>query len=99
MGRARKRGWVVVHPQRAVVGRDRDVVLTPMPVGWPDLLLFNPKTPGPRLIAMELKSEIGQPTPEQLKWLQLFIDCGIPAVIVRPSDLREGRVVAILEGR
>src|SRR5579864_2616474 len=33
--------------------------------GWPDLVLLRP----PRLILAELKSDTGQPTPEQSDWI------------------------------
>jgi len=75
-------------------------VVTPMAEGWPDLFLCNPSMPaGRRAIAMELKREDGEVSEKQWFWLRLLNACGVPAVVIRPSDLREGRVNAILEGR
>jgi hypothetical protein len=69
-----------------------------MAPGWPDLMLFKAGMPSP-VVAMELKRERGEVSEDQTFWLELMNDCGLPAVVVRPSDLREGRVTAILEGR
>jgi hypothetical protein len=97
--RAKRRGWTVAHVGRGYVGGDGGRFVTPMSAGWPDLVLFNPKSRGPKVIAMELKREQGVVADLQYDWLALFNECGVPAVIVKPSDLREGRVDAILEGR
>jgi hypothetical protein len=96
--RAKRRGWVVAHVGRGYVGGDGGRFVTPMSAGWPDLVLFKPGMPHP-VLAMELKREQGVVADLQWDWLALFNECGIPAVIVKPSDLREGRVDAILEGR
>jgi hypothetical protein len=102
-GRAKTRGWVVAHAGKGWVG-DQETgtgqFVTPMMPGWPDLFLMNPKMPeGRRAIAMELKREDGEVDEKQWVVLRLLNACGIPAVVIRPSDLREGRVNAILEGR
>lgn len=96
--RARKHGWRVAHAGRGWVGGDEDspgVVVTPMAKGWPDLTCAKS---GHRLIFIELKREQGEVEPEQWEWLQLLNETGARAVIVRPSDLREGRVEAIFRG-
>jgi hypothetical protein len=101
--RARPRGGKIAHAGQGWVGdaqTGEGQFVTPMMKGWPDLFLMNPKMPaGRRAIAMELKREQGEVEEEQWEVLRLLIACGIPAVVVRPSDLREGRVNAILEGR
>ncbi len=101
VGRAKRRGWVVAHAGRGWVG-DQETgegqFVTPMAPGWPDLMLFNPKAVYP-VVAMELKREDGEVSEEQERWLALMNACGVPAVVVRPSDLREGRVNAILSGK
>lgn len=101
MERARRRGWKVAHAGKGWVGDEEGgQFITPMLPGWPDLFLLNPKAPyGRQAIAMELKREQGEVSEEQLAMLVLMNACGIPAIVVRPSDLREGRVNAILEGR
>jgi len=98
MGRAKRRGWKVAHVGKGFVGGEGGQFVTPMSPGWPDLVLFKRDMPAPA-IAMELKAELGELTDDQVYWLGLLNDCGIPAVVIRPSDLREGRVNAILEGR
>lgn len=97
--RAKRRGWEVVHIGKAVPAYDASgapVWVTSAPEGWPDLVLFKPTASRP-VIAMELKRQIGEPTEAQLKWLALLNDCGIPAMVVKPSNLREGHVNAILD--
>ena len=100
--RARRRGWTVAHAGKGWVG-DQETgagqFVTPMMKGWPDLFFLNPNAKGHKAFAAELKREDGEVEPEQLKVLALLNACGIPAVVLRPSDLREGRVNAILEGR
>lgn len=92
--RAKKYGWRYAHAGRGIIEREdgSTTVTTPMSAGWPDLFLLRP----PRVLVIELKRELGEIRPEQLEWLQDFNACGIPAVIIRPSDLREGRVNVIL---
>jgi len=64
-----------------------------MSPGWPDLTLAKE---GHHLIFMELKKELGVVDDDQLFWLRLLNYCGARAIVVRPSDLREGRVTTIL---
>ena len=100
-GHAQRRGWDVVHIGKAVPAYDeagKPVWITSAPEGWPDLMLFKAGAPHP-VIAMELKRQDNHPTPAQLRWLALLNSCGIPAIVVRPSDLREGKVQAILGAR
>ena len=97
VGRARHRGWTVAHVGRGWVGGSEEEGgrwVTQMSPGWPDLTLAKP---GHNLIFMELKKEQGETSEEQWKWLRLLNQCGARAIIVRPSDLREGRVNAILK--
>lgn len=94
--RAKRRGWKVAHAGKGFVGGTEEgggQFITPMSPGWPDLTLAKA---GHRLIFMELKKEKGVVSDEQVDWLQLLNDCGARAIIVRPSDLRSGRVTAIL---
>lgn len=94
VGRAKRRGWAVAHAGKGWVGGEEGQFVTPMAPGWPDLTLAKA---GSRLIFMELKREQGEVSEEQLFWLRLLNECGARAIIVRPSDLREGRVRAILD--
>lgn len=96
-GRAKRRGWAVAHAGKGFVGDNTEgggQFVTPMAPGWPDLTLARA---GSRLIFMELKAERGEVSEEQWFWLKLLNLCGARAIVVRPSDLREGRVTAILD--
>jgi hypothetical protein len=67
---------------------------TAMAEGWPDHFLMREKDR--RVLVVELKKQKEDPDPAQMRRLWLFNLCGIPAVVVRPSDLRLGNVDAIL---
>lgn len=94
-GRARRRGWKTAHAGKLwLPGKDGDGQwITPMSAGWPDLTLAKA---GHRLIFMELKKELGAVDDDQWTWLRLLNETGNYAIIVRPSDLRTGRVTTIL---
>lgn len=96
IGRAQRKGFKVAHAGKGWVG-DREIgegqFVTPMSPGWPDLTLAKV---GHHMIFMELKREDGVVSPEQVEWLDLLNRTGNFAIVVRPSDLREGRVNAIL---
>jgi len=96
VGRAKRRGWKVAHAGKGFVGgseAEGGQFVTPMAPGWPDLTLAKE---GHRLIFIELKREKGEVSDDQWFWLRLLNQCGARAIIVRPSDVREGRVNAIL---
>lgn len=95
--RARGRGWKVAHAGKGWVGSAEDGTgsfITPMAPGWPDLTLARE---GYKLLFMELKTERGELSEDQVFWLALLNRCGARAIVVRPSDLREGRVTLILD--
>jgi hypothetical protein len=94
--RAKRRGWKVAHAGRAFVGdaEGQGQFVTPMSPGWPDLTLAKA---GNRLLFIELKRQKGEVDEKQVEWLQLLNMTGNPAIIVRPRDLREGRVNVILD--
>lgn len=101
MGRAKSRGWRVMHVGKAVPAYDADgnpIWITSADPGWPDLFLLHAKRK-PFRLAIELKREDGEVSDEQIEYIHLMNACGIPAIVVRPSDLREGRVNAILSGK
>jgi len=64
------------------------------PAGFPDSVLVN--TEQQRTIFAELKSEAGQPSPEQYEWLVALTEAGNETYLWRPSDFDE--VAAILRG-
>lgn len=90
--RAKKYGWLHAHAGRLQTPDGR--WLTQMAEGWPDWTFVKP---GHQIIFMELKRETGEPEPEQVEWLQAMNLSGACAIVVRPSDLREGRVDQILK--
>lgn len=96
VGRAKRRGWKVAHAGKGWVGDQESGTgqfVTPMSPGWPDLTLAKE---GHSLIFFELKREQGEVDDNQWFWLRLLNRTGNFAVIIRPSDLREGRVTTIL---
>jgi hypothetical protein len=97
--RAKRRGWTVAHVGKGYVGGEGGQFVTQVTPGWPDLILFNPQGKPHKVIAMELKREKGILEDNQVTWLSLFNACGIPGIVVRPSNLRLGHVEAILDGK
>lgn len=100
--RARKRGWTVAHAGKAWVGDHETGVghwVTPMLKGWPDLFLMNPAARTYKVFFIECKDQRSEPDEDQVKVMQMLIACGINGAVIKPNDLREGRVNAILEGR
>lgn len=59
----------------------------PIGVGWPDLFALRPRDR--RLVALELKRELEDPTPEQMSVLGQLEACGVGVRVIRPSDLRD----------
>lgn len=96
VGRAKRRGWKVAHAGRGWVGdheTGKGQFITPMAPGWPDLTLAKE---GHHLIFLELKRELGEVDDDQWFWLRLLGTTGNMVGIIRPSDLRTGKVTAIL---
>lgn len=81
-------GWRHLHVRRSI-GKGRKWVTTTNVIGWPDLLCWNEKQQ--RVIAVELKSESGEPTPEQIEVLGQLARSGIETYVWRPSDLERAR--------
>lgn len=78
-------GWRTAHFRAGMTQSGRWV--TPVAgdgVGWPDLFLARPRDG--RLLAVELKSARGRPTPEQLDWLDTLRRCGVETHLWRPDD-------------
>lgn len=92
VARAKKRGWDVKHVGKGLTGADGVWVSTAK--GFPDLFMLHGEQR--RVLAIELKREQGEYEPGQLEYLRLLNQCGIPAVTIRPSQLRDGTVNAIL---
>ena len=80
--------WQFVHFRPAQTTRGwRTPVQGPLGKGWPDLVMFR----GLRSLAIELKSEAGKVTPEQLEVLHVLDEAGF-AQLVGPGWYQRGRV-------
>ena len=76
-------GWAVQYFRKSAVegkdGRWRGLG----GAGWPDVIAVK----GPRMLALEVKSEAGRPTPEQRVWIAALNGVpGIEAMVVKPRD-------------
>lgn len=96
VARAKTRGWVVKHVGKGIAAFDATgaPIFVSTAKNFPDLFMLHEEWR--RVMAIECKKEDADFEPGQLEYLQLLNTCGIPAVVVRPSDLRLGRVNAIL---
>lgn len=77
-------GYRHLHVRRTL-GRGRKWTTSTNLAGWPDLLAWRPG----RCVAIELKSESGQATPEQVEVLASLREAGIESRVVRPSGWDE----------
>ena len=57
--------------------------------GFPDLILSHPSGD---LVIVELKSEIGRTTNDQVRWLNSFAAAGIETHVWRPAQLKDGSI-------
>jgi len=97
--RAKRRGWDVKHVGKGIAAFDSlgNPIYVSTAKSFPDLFMLHEVRQ--TVLAIELKREEGEFERGQLEYLQLLNTCGIPAVVIRPSDLRRGIVNAILDGR
>jgi len=97
--RAKRRGWDVKHVGKGIAAFDAqgNPIYVSTAKSFPDLFMLHERRQ--TALAVELKREEGTFEPGQLEYLQLLNICGIPAIVIRPSDLRRGVVNAILDGR
>lgn len=77
-------GWCFFHPWRS----DHSTA------GYPDCHCLR----GDRQVVIELKREGKDPMPAQRNWLEAFGDAGAEVYVLRPSDLLDGTIEAILRG-
>lgn len=70
---AKQNGWIVHHHFDSRRSEP----------GWPDLVLIRDG----KLLIRELKTEIGEESPEQIVWLAALRSCGVDAETWRPSQL------------
>lgn len=85
--------WQHLHVRRSI-GKGRSWQTTTNIVGFPDLLLWHPQH---GFAALELKSETGKATDEQVAVLASLAAAGARTMIARPSDI--DAVTALLQGR
>lgn len=99
IARAKRKGWNVKHVGKGIAAFDAEgnPIFVSTAKSFPDLFMLHERRGA--VLAIECKKEAGTFEEGQLEYLQLLNRCGIPAVVCRPSDLRLGRVNAILEGR
>lgn len=80
---AELRGWEYVHFRPARTADSwRTAVQGSLGKGWPDLVLAR----GSEVLAVELKSDRGKPTPEQERVLSVLSEAGIRCAVWRPAD-------------
>jgi len=96
MARAKSRGWDVKHVGKGIAAFDAAgaPIFVSTAKSFPDLFLLHERQRRP--LAIELKRMNGTFEPGQVEYLQLLNTCGIPAVVIRPVDLRDGTLNAIL---
>lgn len=74
--------WRVAHFRPALTKHGWRTPVSADGKGFPDLVLVRD-----RVIAAELKTRTGIPSPDQHAWLDAFTDAGIETHIWRPADL------------
>lgn len=83
-------GWRWFHVRRS------DRALVQGFQGWPDIFAVHPTR---RIqIAMELKAEDGQASPDQLGWIAALRAAGLDCLVIRPGDY-DRMLRVILDGR
>ncbi|WP_461634486.1 VRR-NUC domain-containing protein [Glutamicibacter soli] len=65
--------------------------------GFPDLVMVNARTR--RTLFIELKTQKGRISPEQVTWIDALRVSGQTAMVWRPSDWVSGRILNVLSGR
>lgn len=88
-------GWHFLHVRRSIGRRDGKQAwqTTTNIAGWPDIFAWHPRH---GFAALELKSQRGRATPEQLLVLDQLDAAGAAVLVARPSDFDAVR--RILEG-
>lgn len=95
--RGKRRGWDFKHVGKGIAAFDAagNPIFVSTAKSFPDLFGLNRAQR--RVLAIECKKEDGEYEEGQLEYLQLLNWCGVPAVVIRPSQLRDGTLNAILE--
>jgi hypothetical protein len=96
--RCRRDGWLVMHVPRGGAGKNAQGTGVQWRSqggsgkGFPDLTMVRDG----RLVFAELKRELSYPDADQQAWLEALREAGQEVHVWRPSDLREGRIDALL---
>jgi hypothetical protein len=86
------RGWLLTHFRPAMTAKGAWVTPLSGSPGFPDLVLVR----GPRLVFVELKSQVGRLTKEQLRWQEALLEAGAEHYVWRPMDWLDGTVETAL---
>ena len=83
---ARSLGWRFLHIRRSQGRRNGQQAwqTTTNIKGWPDLFLWHERH---GFVALELKSQKGRPSPEQIEVLAELEEAGARTMIAKPSDI------------
>lgn len=92
---ARTLGWLTAHFRPALTERGWRTPVSGDGKGFPDLILVR----GERLIAAELKSDVGAVSVEQDVWLGAFRCAGALTAVWRPRDWTSGGIESELRRR
>lgn len=84
-------GWLHVHIRKAQTNQGwRTPITGQLGKGWVDLVMVNPMRR--RTIAVEVKRELEEPTPDQVYVHTMLREAGWDVFVWRPSDMTEGRI-------
>lgn len=84
-------GWLHMHVRPAQTQHGwRTPISGQLGKGWPDLTLVNPMRR--RILFVEVKRELEEPTPDQVYVHTMLREAGLEVRVWRPSDMSEGRI-------
>ena len=87
--------WRVAHFRPALTAKGWRTPVSAHGKGFPDLLMVRDMS----LIAVELKSNRGKLSPEQLAWIDALENALTPVYVWRPADWHSGSILRTLSGQ
>jgi hypothetical protein len=87
-------GWRSFHARPAMTAKGYRTAVSGDGKGFPDLVLVKD-----RVIAAELKSDVGKPTRQQADWLIYFHLANVETAVWRPADWHDGTILRTLSGK
>lgn len=81
---AEAQGWKVEYRFRSAVKLANGTYRGSGPAGFPDLFMC--READRRVMALELKTQVGRPSEAQLDWIHVLSVCKVEADIVKPED-------------